>query len=104
MEDYRELFDEIISLAWRNFIRKFRRGEIMASEKSLSEAMFQFCFANEIQSTGREYVGLGKAFEVNLETKWSNPKAGTALPKFIDITFEICYRASCIICCTFDKK
>ena len=22
MEDYRELFDEIISLAWRNFIRK----------------------------------------------------------------------------------
>ena len=34
MEDYRELFDEIISLAWRNFIRKFRRGEIMASEKS----------------------------------------------------------------------
>lgn len=89
MEDYRELFDEIISLAWRNFIRKFRRGEIMASEKSLSEAMFQFCFANEIQSTGREYVGLGKAFEVNLETKWSNPKAGTALPKFIDITCHI---------------
>ena len=48
MEDYKELFDEIISLAWRNFIRKFRRGEIMVSEKSLSEVMFQFCFANEI--------------------------------------------------------
>ena len=89
MEDYKELFDEIISLAWRNFIRKFRRGEIMASEKSLSEVMFQFCFANEIQSTGREYVGSDKVLEVNLETKWSNPKADTVQPKLIDITCHI---------------
>lgn len=89
MEDYKELFDEIISLAWRNFIRKFRRGEIMASEKSLSEVMFQFCFANEIQSTGREYVGSDKVLEVNLETKWSNPKTDTVQPKLIDITCHI---------------
>lgn len=89
MEDYKELFDEIISLAWRNFIRKFRRGEIMASEKSLSEVMFQFCFANEIQSTGREYIGLDKVLEVNLETKWSNPKTDTVQPKLIDITCHI---------------
>lgn len=89
MEDYKELFDEIISLAWRNFIRKFRRGEIMASEKSLSEVMFQFCFANEIQSTGREYIGSDKVLEVNLETKWSNPKADTVQPKLIDITCHI---------------
>lgn len=89
MEDYKELFDEIISLAWRNFIWKFRRGEIMASEKSLSEAMFQFWFANEIQSAGREHVGPGKTFEVNLETKWCNPRASRMPPKFIDITCHI---------------
>ena len=89
MEDYQEIFNEIISLAWRKFITKFCQGEIMASEKSLSEAMFQFCFANEIQSTGREYLGPDKTFEVNLETKWCNPEAGTVLPKFIDITCHI---------------
>ena len=89
MDDYKGLFDEIISLSWKNFIEKFRQGEIMASEKSLSEVMFQFCFANEIQSIGRKYVGSGKTFEVNLETKWCEPKAGRVPPKFIDITCHI---------------
>ena len=89
MEDYKGLFDDIISLAWESFIEKFSQGEIMASEKSLSEAMFQFCFAGEIQSAGREYVGSGKTFEVNLETKWCEPKAGRVPPKFIDITCHI---------------
>ena len=33
MEDYKELFDEIISLAWRNFRRK--RNNIHISQSSV---------------------------------------------------------------------
>ena len=86
-QGYKDSMNKILEEAWGHFIEQFTSREIMDSERSLSESMFQFCFANEILSVGRNHLGQG--FNINLETEWGNLHTKTNRGKNIDITCHI---------------
>lgn len=96
---YHLLLKSIMDESWERFVQLFTSHKIMYRDLSMNEAMFQFHFANLIQTIGNDKVSQNETFEVNLETRWyPNCKNGKKSKKYKDIDI------TCYIYCGEEKK